>query len=167
MVISQPQSPNARKNSKFVFLIFYFEYLCYTVTYQKIICSQSSQKYFFFKIFPKIFPQNFSPFFPKIFLLFFKMIKNSRNIFILLFIGIFRFFKIAIFWIFSLLFFWKINTMQQNLDKNFPFLEEMLEKWPARFFAFPTAIRLGRAIFSPILFLFSQKNVSSKNDKNS
>ncbi|MDO4873683.1 MAG: hypothetical protein Q4A35_00595 [Candidatus Gracilibacteria bacterium] len=56
--------------------------------------------------------------------------------------------------------------MQQN-DKNFPFLEEMLEKGPARFFAFPTAIRLGRAIFSPILFLFSQKNASSKNDKNS
>lgn len=71
MVISQPQSPNARKNSKFVFLIFYFEYLCYTVTYRKIICSQSSQKYFFFKIFPNnfsskiffIFSKNFSSLF--------------------------------------------------------------------------------------------------------
>lgn len=86
------------------------------------------------------------------------MIKNSRNIFIVIFVGLWNFFKISILAIFSLLFFQKINTIEKNPEKNFPFLTEIFEKWPKRFFAFPTAIRLGRAFFAPIVYLFSQKN---------
>lgn len=50
-----------------------------------------------------------------------------------------------------------------TIPKDYPFLSEMIEKWPEKFYRFPTAIRLGRALFAPILFLLSQK----KHDKNS
>lgn len=61
--------------------------------------------------------------------------------------------------LFSLLFFRKINT----LSSRYPFLTEMLERSSQRFFAFPTAIKMGRAIFAPLRFLLFQK----KHDKNS
>lgn len=87
-----------------------------------------------------------------------KIIKNSKNIFIIIFVWFYNFIKIFIKWFFSL-FFFKKNII---IKEKFVFLGEILEKRPKKFFNFPTAIALGRMIFMPILFIFSQK----KNDKN-
>ncbi len=88
-----------------------------------------------------------------------RIIKDTENIFILLARGIGRFVAQVFFALGSLLFFKKINT----IEKKYPFLEEMLEKWPKRFEEYPTGIKIGRALFHPILFLFSHKKSHDKN----
>jgi len=87
-----------------------------------------------------------------------RIIDNSQNIFIVCARGIWRFLRTVFFAIAALLFFRKIDTIQTS----YPFLEEMTEKGPDRFNAHPTGIKLGRAVFHPILFLFSQKKSHDK-----
>lgn len=56
------------------------------------------------------------------------MIKNSKNIFITLAMGIWNFLKISILAFLDLIFFRNTQMLEKNDNKKFPFFSEIFEK---------------------------------------